>query len=71
MIYIYKLKIYQLYQKFYETWVKEVLNEWKEKPVSNTTCSYRYKSCALVERHFSEVDLKSSTKYLRLTLVFM
>ena len=40
MIYIYKLKIYQLYQKFYETWVKEVLNEWKEKPVSNTTCSY-------------------------------
>ena len=23
---------YQLYQTFYETWVKEFLHEWKEKP---------------------------------------
>ena len=45
----------------------------EKKPVSNTTCSYRYKSCALgcgsnilenggkekaaIERHFREVDL--------------
>ena len=28
---------HQLCQTFYKTWVKKVLNEWKEKPVSNTT----------------------------------
>ena len=27
--------------------MKEFFHEWKEKPVLNTTCSYRYKSCAL------------------------
>ena len=64
---------HQLCQTFYKTWVKKVLNEWKEKPVSNITCSYGYKSCALgcgsnileigdneeaaIKRHFSEVDL--------------
>ena len=64
----------QQYQTFYETWVKEVFHEWKEKPASNTTCCNRCKGCALacgsnilkssgkekavIERHFSEVDLE-------------
>lgn len=38
---------YQRFQKFYETLVKEVLNEWKEKPASDTTRPCRYRSCAL------------------------
>ena len=69
---------YKLYRTFYETWVKEFPHEWKEEPVSNTTCSYRYKSCALgcgsntleigckekatIERHFGEVDLDLNRK---------
>ena len=76
---------HQLCQTFYKTWVKKVLNEWKEKPVSNTTCSYRCKSCALgcgsnileiggneeaaIKRHFSEVDLVLRRKCLNTELI--